>query len=136
MYGIAHSMAMLFETLRLICNRNIIKVFYRPQRSWAKVMFLQASGILSTEGGGFLKLFGGSPNFHQSPPDTVNERPVRILLECILVCYILSHIMLYFYVILLHILLHISVNVCYRREIEQFQSDDREHICTKNNRHL
>ena len=28
--------------------------FYRPQRSWAKVMFLQASVILSTGGGGGL----------------------------------------------------------------------------------
>ena len=102
---------------------------YRPQRSWAKVMFLQASVILST--GGRVSAFAcwdttlpleqtppGSrhhpppeqtppqaqtpspepdplprtrpPPQNQTPPGsrrqhTVNERPVRILLECILV---------------------------------------------------
>ena len=112
--------------------------FYRPQRSWAKVMFLQSSVILST--GGSLPQWmlgyhdppsppGADPPgtrhpLDQTPPeqtpprldthpqsrhppradnppqsrhppgphpprsrlrDTVNERPVRILLECILV---------------------------------------------------
>ena len=52
----------------------ILVDFYRPQRSWAKVMFLQASVILSRGGGwsgprgvsnfsGGLQFFGGSPIF-------------------------------------------------------------------------
>ena len=95
---------------------------YRPQRSWAKVMFLQASVILST-GGCLWQVdpLGGRPPQDQTlapgtrpprtrhPPwrqtapgpdtlpgrqtpspgsrlqHTVNERPVRILLKCILV---------------------------------------------------
>ena len=85
--------------------------YYRPQRSWAKVMFLQASVILST-GGEVVCLsacWDGIPPRSRHPPlgpdpprirhpprsrhppgsrcqHTVNERPVRILLECILVC--------------------------------------------------
>ena len=101
--------------------------FYLPQRSWAKVMFLQGSVILSTEGGGCLPQWmlgyhppsrppweqtppleqtpprdqtppGPDPPWSRHPPGsrttpppesrrqhTVNERPVRILLECILV---------------------------------------------------
>ena len=86
--------------------------FYRPQRSWAKVMFLQASVILLT--GGCLPqcMLGYTPPLEQTHPraDTppepgtprtkyttplgsrlrhmVKERPVHILLECILVfCY-------------------------------------------------
>ena len=79
---------------------------YRPQRSWGKVMFLQASVILSTGGG---STWPGTPPgpgtppwdqvhpLDQAPPqtttppaqsmlgDTVNARAVRILLECILV---------------------------------------------------
>ena len=52
----------------------------------AKVMFLQASVILSTGGGGGVS----APGSRHPPPrsklrHTVNERPVRILLECILV---------------------------------------------------
>ena len=95
--------------------------FYQPQRSWAKVMFLQASVILST-GGVYLSACWDTTStppppraatpLEQTPPrstpprtrspleqtpsradtppgsrlrDTVNERPVRILLECILV---------------------------------------------------
>ena len=49
-------------------------------------MFLQASVILST--GGVSKF---SPT-HPLPPDTVNERPVRILLECILVYIIFTEL--------------------------------------------
>ena len=120
--------------------------YYRPQRSWAKVIFSEAcvknsvhGGVWSRPGspnfwgvsnfsGGFqffgglqffgggvqffrggLQFFGGSPifqggespifrgspifqgglqifKFSPTPPHTVNERPVRILLECILVC--------------------------------------------------
>ena len=108
--------------------------YYRPQRSWAKVMFLQASVILSTGGRGVsgrenppsreTTLAGRAPPGKENPPPpagrpprarrtalpgkenppsretprarrhppqhTVNERPVRILLECILVlCFFL-----------------------------------------------
>ena len=92
--------------------------YYRPQRSWAKVIFSEACVKNSVHGGrgsgpggspnfsggspnfrgGCFQFFGGSPNFRrgspiflggspnfQISPDTVNERPVRILLECILV---------------------------------------------------
>ena len=59
--------------------------FYRPQRSWAKVMFLHVSVILFTGG-----LPQGMLGYH--PPGAVhawrymgNKRAVRILLECILV---------------------------------------------------
>ena len=34
---------------------------YRPQRSWGKVMFLQASVILSTGGGGSASVHAGIP---------------------------------------------------------------------------
>ena len=105
-------------------NRPFKQYLYRPQRSWAKVMFLQASVILLTGGGVCLSAcwdttpweqtspweqtpLGPNPPEQTSPPeqtppprsnppwsrpppgsrlrDTVNERPVRILLECILV---------------------------------------------------
>ena len=91
--------------------------YYRPQRSSAKVMFLQAPVILLT-GGGSASVHAGMPptpdqtrppprpatppprTRHTTPPashpqtrhtpgsrlqHTVNERTVRILLECILV---------------------------------------------------
>ena len=73
---------------------------YRPQRSWGKVMFLQASVILFTGGGvpdqvpppdqvHYPPLGPGTPP-GPGPPrrdqgDTVYARAVRILLECILV---------------------------------------------------
>ena len=96
------------------------KYYYRAQRSWAKVMFLQASVILLT-GGCLPQCMLGyplprsrhpprarhppleqtpqtrhppdqtPPRTRQPPPPgsrlrhTVNERPARILLECILV---------------------------------------------------
>ena len=89
---------------------------YRLQRSWAKVMFLQASVILSTGGGLPQCMLEYHPPLppgpDQTPPDqappppsrppqeqtptppsgsrrqhTVNERPVRILLE---ICWQLS----------------------------------------------
>ena len=84
--------------------------FYRPQRSWGKVIFSQASVILLTGGvrgggmcmvargvcmvapvGGVRGFFGGHAWFfpgggmHRIRQDTVNERAVHILLECILV---------------------------------------------------
>ena len=43
--------------------------FYRPQRSWAKVMFLQASVILSTgEGGVYLSGCWDTTSPEQTPP--------------------------------------------------------------------
>ena len=43
---------------------------YRPQRSWAKVMFLQAFVILSTGGGGSASVHAGMP-----PPGTRDPTP-------------------------------------------------------------
>ena len=127
----------------LVVLQNLI-TSYQPQRSWAKVMFLQVSVILSTGGGESASVHAGIPPpppweqtpWEQTPPQgadtppsprsrhppdqtpprsrppwtrsrhpppgaepprsrhplgrswlwhTVNERPVRILLECILV---------------------------------------------------
>ena len=50
--------------------------FYRPQRSWAKVMFLQASVILST-GGGSASVHAGMPDPPQTrhPPGPDPPRP-------------------------------------------------------------
>ena len=48
-----------------------LPICYRPQRSWAKVMFLQASVILSTEGGGCLPqcMLGYHPTpWEHTPP--------------------------------------------------------------------
>ena len=42
--------------------------FYRPQRSWAKVMFLQVSVILSTGGGVSASVHPGIPCREQTPP--------------------------------------------------------------------
>ena len=41
-------------------------IYYRPQRSWAKVMFLQASVILST--GGSVSVHAGIPPPKSRPP--------------------------------------------------------------------
>ena len=89
--------------------------YYRPQRSWGKVMFLQVSVILLT-GGCLPQCMLGyhtpreqtptrsrHPPWKQTPPppgsrchpppvqsmlgDTVNARAIRILLECNLVKY-------------------------------------------------
>ena len=92
------------------CTMYILH-FYRPQRSWGNVMFLQVSVILLT-GGGVVCLSAcwdtppvadtplpgtDTPLGSRHPPeldtpllqsmlgDTVNARAVRILLECILV---------------------------------------------------
>ena len=83
---------------------------YRPQRSSGKVIFSQACVILFTGGGGLVRgspiFFGGGlQNFFffffqfsfpynffwdaPPPPETVNARAVRILLECILVVFCL-----------------------------------------------
>ena len=48
-----------------------IKYYYRLQRSWAKVMFLQASVILSTGGGVCLSAcWDARPPQEQTPPQT------------------------------------------------------------------
>ena len=63
----------LFSKLSHLTLMNHI-VYYRPQRSWAKVMFLQASVILLT-GGGCLPqcMLGHPPSRHppwkQTPPE-------------------------------------------------------------------
>ena len=51
-------------------------LYYRPQRSWAKVMFLQASVILST-GGGVASVHAGmpAPPTRQTPPGPGRHTP-------------------------------------------------------------
>ena len=56
---------------------------YRPQTKFAKVMFLQVSVCLST--GGDARDAAPPPPYSTRYGDTVNERAVRILMECILV---------------------------------------------------
>ena len=86
----------------------IYSFYYRPQRSWGKVIFSQARVILFTGGLpqcmlGYQTLPDQTPLDQAQPPpdqappgsrhppmqcmleDTVNERAVRILLECNLV---------------------------------------------------
>ena len=72
------------SNILLLARRVKYLINYRPQRSWAKVMFLQASVILST---GVVVYDQVHPPTRKRtpPPYTANERPVRILLECILV---------------------------------------------------
>ena len=64
---------------------------YRSQTKFAKVVFSQASVILSTEGiciqGGGLPPGGWADPPHGILRDTVPEWTVHILLECILVFY-------------------------------------------------
>ena len=51
-------------------------LYYRPQRSWAKVMFLQASVILSTGGGVCLSAcWDASPPGPETPPR--DQRPTH-----------------------------------------------------------
>ena len=97
---------------KINCSLDIY-YYYRPQRSWGKVVFSQASVILLTGGGVSASVHAGIPHTPQSdtpldqtppsrhpldqtppgadPPkrsmlgDTVNARSVRILLECKLV---------------------------------------------------
>ena len=67
--------------------------YYRPQRSWAKVIFSQACVKNSVHSGeclprcmlGYTNPPGPDPPPGSRLQHTVNERPVRILLECILV---------------------------------------------------
>ena len=87
--------------------------FYRPQTKFAKVMFSQVSVCPGGEVGGgvFAPLHAGTPPSGQTPPgrhpplcsacwNTVNKRPVRIPLECILVvdasngfCFVLNMVL-------------------------------------------
>ena len=109
--------ASLFFSINNVSNSRKIHL-YRPQQSWAKVIFSEACVCPQAGGGGFwsrgglgffggLQFFGGSPIFGgvskffffffffqffppkissgMHPPETVNARPARILLECILV---------------------------------------------------
>ena len=73
-------------------SEQVKKYFYRPQRSWGKVIFSEACVNNSVHGGGgvrgFIQRGGGRAwffQFFQIQWDTVNVRAVRILLECILV---------------------------------------------------
>ena len=82
-----------------INSREVLMHCYRPQRSWAKVIFSQA--CVCPQGGSASVHAGISPpGSRPTPPlppcgaapppgsrlqHTVNERPVRILLQCILV---------------------------------------------------
>ena len=103
---------------RRFLNDNVIlvsKTCYRPQRSWGKVIFSQASVILFTGGVCLSACWdtatplrrrhpparrsspcqGDPPAKETTPPrsrlrHTVNERLVRILLECILVLFVFS----------------------------------------------
>ena len=60
--------------------------FYRPQTKFAKVIFLQVS-VCPRGGGGRAWLHPGGGRAWDTTRygDTINERVVRILLECILV---------------------------------------------------
>ena len=55
-----------FFLLNLILSD--LPTFYRPQRSWAKVMFLQASVILLTGGSVCLSACWDTPHQEQTPP--------------------------------------------------------------------
>ena len=78
-------------------------LYYRPQWSWGKVMFLQVSVILLVEGVCLSACWDTIPcPQEQTPPqsrhpplqsmvgDTVNAQAVRILLECNLVITIFT----------------------------------------------
>ena len=93
------------------CKRGFMPSrYYRPQRSWGKVIFSQASVILCTGGSASARL--GTPPGPGTPPaqtprdhpppeqsilgDTFSERAVCILLECNLVsflCLILNNLL-------------------------------------------
>ena len=84
--------------MKCINNLSNTVYYYRPQRSWGKVIFSQASMILFM-GGLPQCMLGYHPPPDQagtSPPeqsilgDTVNERAVCILLECNLVILMFS----------------------------------------------
>ena len=76
------------SVIKYNATRNILPP---ANEVWGKVMFSQVSVILSTRGSVSRgSAFGRWADFPPPPPhwilrDTVNERAVRILLECILV---------------------------------------------------
>ena len=72
---------------------------YHPQRSWGKVMFLQASVILLTGGRGAFSRGVSAPGGElvETPPGRLLLRTIRILLECILVLWEIDHIIAYTY---------------------------------------
>ena len=95
----------------IFCTAKRRGYFYRPQRSWAKVIFSQACVKNSVHGGGRVSasVHAGihpppdqahTPREQTPPPPSrhpppgsrlqhmVNERPVRILLECILLFFV------------------------------------------------
>ena len=77
--------------------------YYRPQTKFAKVIFLHLSVGHSVHRGclhpGGVCIQGGwADPRNQTLRDTVNERWVRILLECILVNKLRSYIVHYVYV--------------------------------------
>ena len=95
-----------FSILKFLHSWHLSVNYYRPQRSWAKVIFSQAS--VCPQGGFCLSACWDIPPRTRHPPGpdthpprtrhprtrppppsrlqhTVNERPVRVLLECILV---------------------------------------------------
>ena len=75
-----------------LLDKQVMRLFTGRNEVVAKVMFLLVSVILST-GGGSASVHAGIPHPPRADPPgsrhprrrTVNERPVRILLECILV---------------------------------------------------
>ena len=100
----------LVSGLGVYCSGSII-INYRPQRSCGQGNIFALFVILFTGGGvsalvhtGIPHPLGADPPPEQTPPTppplgsrlrhTVNERPVRILLECILVqlCWAYKHI--------------------------------------------
>ena len=56
--------------LKIMSRKRRDFLYYRPQRSWGKVMFLQASVILLTRGGGSASVHAGIPQppWSRHPP--------------------------------------------------------------------
>ena len=55
----------------------LLSAFYRPQRSWGKVMFSQASVILSRRGVSTRHPPGADTPRHQTPPPPGPDTPLR-----------------------------------------------------------
>ena len=62
------------ESVQVFPRRNKCAINYRPQRSWAKVMFLQASVILST-GGVSASVHAGIPHPQEQTPPLGSRHP-------------------------------------------------------------
>ena len=84
--------------MKCINNLSNTVYYYRPQRSWGKVIFSQASMILFTGGVCLSACWDTTPRTRQASlpreqsilGDTVNGRVVCILLECNLVILMFS----------------------------------------------